>query len=178
MAHLSAKTVKNWYRHHKWTSLVCTALLLMACVTGLPLVFQHELDALLEPHVAPAKAEAGAASANLDPMVAQAQIRFPARHPFSIVRDDDEPRLFVYMSPSDEPKDGEIRKGIFDAHTGKLLEIPKDHFDLTGFLLRLHSEIFFGLLGELTMGVMALTFVFSLISGVLVYIDGLCSMSG
>jgi uncharacterized iron-regulated membrane protein len=169
MTYLRAKTVRNWYRLHKWTSLICTALLLMACVTGLPLVFQDELDALLEPHVAPVKLEAGAPTACLDPLVEQAQARFPALHPFSIVWDDDEPRIFVNMSPSDDPKDGEIRQLIFDAHTGKLLEVPKDHFDLTGFLLRLHSEIFFGLPGELTMGVMALTFILSLISGALVY---------
>jgi uncharacterized iron-regulated membrane protein len=73
------------------------------------------------------------------------------------------------MSPSEEPKDGEIRQVIFDAHTGRLLEIPKDHFDLMNFLLRLHSEIFLGLPGELTMGVMALTFVLSLVSGALIY---------
>jgi uncharacterized iron-regulated membrane protein len=169
MAQPSAKTVRNWYRLHKWTSLICTALLLMACVTGLPLVFHDELDALLEPHVAPAKVEASATTANLDPMVSQAQARFPAMHPFSVVWDDDEPRIFVNMSFSDEPKDGEIRSVIFDAHTGMLLEIPRDHLDVTGFLLRLHSEIFLGLPGELTMGVMALTFVLSLISGALVY---------
>jgi uncharacterized iron-regulated membrane protein len=169
MAHLNAKTVRNWYRIHKWTSLVCTALLLVACVTGLPLVFQQELDALLEPHVAPAQVKTGASMASLDPMVAEAQARFPALHPFSIGWDDDEPRIFVNMSPSDEPKDREIHSVIFDAHTGKLLEVPRDGFDLTSFLLRLHSEIFLGLPGELTMGVMALTFVLSLISGALLY---------
>lgn len=169
MTYLSAKTVRNWYRIHKWTSLICTALLLMACVTGLPLVFQDQLDALLEPHVAPAQVTAGTTEANVDPMVVQAEARFPALHPFSIVWDDDEPRIFVNMSPSDEPKDGEIRQMIFDAHTGKLLEVPKDHFDLTSFLLRLHSEIFLGLPGELMMAVMALTFVLSLVSGALVY---------
>lgn len=169
MAHLSAKTVRNWYRIHKWTSLVCTALLLVACVTGLPLVFQDELDALLEPHVATAHVEAGARTASLDPMVAEAQARFPALHPFSIGWDDDEPRVFVNMSPADDPKDGEIHSVIFDAHTGRLLEVPRDRFDVTGFLLRLHREIFLGLPGELTMGVMALTFVLSLVSGALVY---------
>ena len=102
-------------------------------------------------------------------MIAEAQARFPALHPFSIVWDDDEPRVFVNFSPSDDPKDGEIRQAVFDAHTGKLLEVPKDRFDLTGFLLRLHSEIFLGLPGELMMGAMALTFVFSLVSGALVY---------
>jgi uncharacterized iron-regulated membrane protein len=169
MAALSAKTVRSWYRIHKWASLICTALLLMACVTGLPLVFQDELDAWLQPHVAPARVEVGAPAATLDPMIVQAQSRFPTLHPFSIVWDDDEPRIFVNMSASDEPKDGEIQQVIFDAHTGRLLEVPKDHFDLTGFLLRLHSEIFLGLPGELTMGVMALAFVLSLISGTLVY---------
>lgn len=166
---LTAKKVRLWYRIHKWTSLICTALLLMACVTGLPLIFHEELDMLLEPHVAPAKVEAGAPIAKVDPMVLQAQARFPALHPFSVVWDDDEPRIFVNMSPSDEPKDGEIRQMIFDAHTGRLLEIPGDHFDLADFLLRLHMEIFLGLPGELTMGIMALTFVLSLLSGALVY---------
>lgn len=169
MTHLSAKTVRTWYRVHKWSSLICTALLLIACVTGLPLVFADELDAWLQPHIAPAKVAAGANTASLDPMIAQAQARFPALRPFSLVWDDDEPRIFVNMSASDEPKDGEIRQVIFNAHTGRLLEVPRDHFDLTGFLLRLHSEIFLGLPGELTMGIMALTFVFSLVSGALVY---------
>jgi uncharacterized iron-regulated membrane protein len=169
MAHLSAQAVRSWYRIHKWTSLICTALLLMACVTGLPLVFEHELDGLMEPHVAPAKVQPGAAPADIDPMVAQAQAKFPALHPFSIVWDDDEPRIFVNMSPSEDPKSGEIRQMIFDAYTGKLLEVPSEHFDLTSFLLRLHSEIFLDLPGELTMGVMALTFVISLASGALVY---------
>lgn len=40
---LRAKTVRNWYRIHKWTSLLCTAFLLMLCVTGLPLVFRDEI---------------------------------------------------------------------------------------------------------------------------------------
>jgi uncharacterized iron-regulated membrane protein len=169
MAHLNAKTVRTWYRVHKWTSLVCTALLLVACITGLPLVFEDELDAMLQPHVAPSQASAGAPIASLDRMVLQAQAKFPSLHPFSLGWDDDEPRIFVNMSLSPDPKDGEIRSAIFDAHTGRLLDIPKDGFDLTRFLLRLHSEIFLGLPGELIMGVMALSFVISLLSGALVY---------
>jgi uncharacterized iron-regulated membrane protein len=166
---VGAKTVRNWYRVHKWSSLICTALLLMACITGLPLVFHDELDALLDPHVAPAKVETGAPETNLDQMVVQAQSRFPSLHPFSIGWDDDEPRIFVNMSASSNPKDGEIHSMIFDAHTGRLLEQPKDGLNLMGLLLRLHMEIFLGLPGELTMGLMALTFVLSLVSGALVY---------
>jgi uncharacterized iron-regulated membrane protein len=169
MAHRSAKTVRVWYRVHKWASLLCTALLLMACVTGLPLVFDQELDAILQPHVAPSSNQAGAPTASLDEMVRQTQVKFPSLRPFSLVWDDDEPRIFVIMSPSPDPKDGEIRRAVFDAHTGRLLEIPGEGFNLIEFLLRLHSEMFLGLPGELLMGVMALSFVISLISGALVY---------
>ncbi len=141
----------------------------MACVTGLPLVFSDELQAVLESHVAPVQADPGAATANVGAMVAQAQARFPSLRPFNVYWDDDEPRIFVNMSPSDKPKDGEIKQAVFDAHTGRLLEIPTDRFNLIGFFLRLHSEMFLGLTGELVMGVMALSFVLSLVSGALVY---------
>ena len=40
--------VKLWFLIHKWTSLVCTLFLLMLCITGLPLIFHHELEHLLE----------------------------------------------------------------------------------------------------------------------------------
>ena len=169
MAQLSARTVRIWYRVHKWTSLVCTALLLMACITGLPLVFEDELDGLLQPHVAPAELQADASTASLDRMIIEAQDKFPRLHPFSVGWDGDEPRIFINLSPSADPKDGEIRSVIFDAHTGRLLEVPKDRFNLTAFFLRLHSEIFLGLPGELVMGAMALSFVISLVSGALVY---------
>jgi uncharacterized iron-regulated membrane protein len=166
---LSAKTVKGWYKIHKWSSLICTAFLLMACITGLPLIFGDELRALLEPHVAPASVTPGSPTASIDDMVAVAQEKFPTLHPFNVYWDDDEPRLFVNMSPSAKPEDGEIKSAVFDVHTGRLLEMPKDHFSFVSFCLRLHMELFMGLPGELFMGVMALSFVVSLLSGALVY---------
>ena len=39
-------TIQAWYLVHKWTSLVCTLFLLMLCVTGLPLIFHHEIHEL------------------------------------------------------------------------------------------------------------------------------------
>jgi uncharacterized iron-regulated membrane protein len=169
MAHLNAKYVRNCYRIHKWASLTCTAFLLMASITGLPLIFGDELRAFLEPHVAPASFAPGSPTASIDKMVAVAQAKFPTLHPFNVYWDDDEPRLFVNMSPSAEPKDGEVKPAVFDVHTGRLLETPKDGFSFVSFCLRLHMELFMGLPGELFMGVMALSFVVSLISGAFVY---------
>ncbi len=37
---IKASTVRLWYRIHKWSSLICTAFLLMACITGFLLYFR------------------------------------------------------------------------------------------------------------------------------------------
>ncbi|MFW5972828.1 MAG: PepSY domain-containing protein, partial [Bacteroidota bacterium] len=41
---LSMKAFRAWFEIHKWTSLVSMVFLLMLCVTGLPLIFHHEID--------------------------------------------------------------------------------------------------------------------------------------
>jgi len=166
---MNARTVRTWYRLHKWTSLICTVFLLIACITGLPLVFSDELNDLLQPHVHPASLPASAPVASLDRMVEQTRAIYPMLHPFALGWDDDEPRIFVSMTPVPDPKPSDLHVVIFDAHTGRKLEQPNNLNSVTTFLLRLHRELFLDLPGELFMGVMALCFVISLISGALVY---------
>ena len=40
-------TIRRWSFVHTWTSLICTLFLLMLAITGLPLIFHHELEHLL-----------------------------------------------------------------------------------------------------------------------------------
>ena len=44
---MKPSTIRAWSWTHKWSSLVSTLFLLMLCVTGLPLVFSHEIEELL-----------------------------------------------------------------------------------------------------------------------------------
>lgn len=169
MSQLNAKTVRRWYRIHKWTSLICTALLLMACVTGLPLVFHDELEPLLEPHTTAAVVPPGTPDASLDRMVSEAVTRFPGLKPLFVAYDDDEPRVFVTLAPSLDPKPSEERSLVFDRHTGKALEAVKPGRTFLSVCLELHREIFAGVTGELVMASMGLLFVVALISGAVVY---------
>jgi len=169
MAQLTAQTVRTWYRVHKWSSLICTAFLLMACLTGLPLIFHDELSDYLRPYGEPASVPADAPTASVDRMIAQTQLKYPSLRPYSVYWDDDAARVFVYMSPSEQPKPGQLRTVIYDLHTGSVLGVPDPKMSFIGFCLRLHQALFLGLPGELVMGAMALSFVISLISGVLVY---------
>src|SRR3546814_16413420 len=85
-------TIQAWYLVHKWTSLVCTAFLLMLCVTGLPLLFAEEIAHLSGPEPDLTAPAPGAAPANLDSLI-------PTPHP-------DSPRsipLFLRRSPHSPP---------------------------------------------------------------------------
>lgn len=44
---MKARTVRLWSAVHTWTSLIATVFLLLLCLTGLPLIFHHEIDELL-----------------------------------------------------------------------------------------------------------------------------------
>lgn len=44
---MKSKTIRRWSFIHTWTSLVCTVFLLMLALTGLPLIFHHEIEHLL-----------------------------------------------------------------------------------------------------------------------------------
>jgi uncharacterized iron-regulated membrane protein len=169
MNSIKAKTVRKWYQVHKWTSLVCTAFLLMSCVTGLPLIFEDEISGLIEHHVVASDAPQGAQDASLDRMLATTQAHFPAMKPFAVAWDEDEPRVFVTMSPSLNPEPADVRSLIFDRHTGQILEETRDKPNFLSFVLDLHREMYVGLFGELLMGFMALLFAISLASGALVY---------
>jgi uncharacterized iron-regulated membrane protein len=166
---LTAKTVRTWYKTHKWTSLICTAFLLMSCLTGLPMIFDDEIDHLTDHHVLPAALPANAPSASLDGIVGVGKLHYPKQYPLFLGWDDDEPRIFLTMAPSLDPKPHESHSLIFDAHTGKLLEEPKPQFSLMGFFTSLHVDLYADLPGELLLGFMASLFVVSLVSGAVVY---------
>jgi uncharacterized iron-regulated membrane protein len=168
-------SLRRWVFLHKWSSLVCSAVLLLICMTGLPLLFADEINAWLEPHTYEAL-PADTPRVNLDRLTAIARERYPRHIISSMFVDDDEPQIFVSMAPSwaalkASPKSEHFIR--FDARSGNLLEDSKSagkrNFTFMGLLLRLHTDLFVDLPGELFLGSMALLFVAALVSGVVLY---------
>lgn len=169
------KKIKAWRLVHKWASLTCTLFLLLICLTGLPLVFREEINDYLNP---PRYADvpASAPRASLDQLVADASRRYPGDIVASVFVDDDEPQVLVFLARSWEEFKNEpaSRRFVrFDAHTGAVLEQskPPDERQQTfiGLVLRLHSDLFAGLAGELFLAAMALSFLVAIISGIVLY---------
>ncbi len=76
---LMRSSIKQWYLVHKWTSLICTAFMLMLCLTGLPLIFSDEIDRALGYSMAPPDLPATAERADLDAIISAAKARRPGR---------------------------------------------------------------------------------------------------
>jgi uncharacterized iron-regulated membrane protein len=173
---MSRLAFRRWFWVHKWSSLICTAFLLLNCVTGLPLVFRDEIGGWLDDDPPYASVPEGTPLASLDDVVDIARGMYPGQIIGSILIDDGEPRMMMAVAPSwaayasDRSSWHWIK---FDAHTGKVLRESKsfagDGGHFLEIVLRLHRDLFAGFPGDLFMGLMALMFIAAIVSGVVVY---------
>lgn len=174
---MTRNAFRRWFWLHKWTSLICTAFLLLICVTGLPLVFRDEIGDWLDHDPPYASLPDGTPQVSLDSVAASAHALHPGQIVASMFIDDDEPKIMVAMAESWAAYSAHPASAAhwikFDAHTGKVIRESKsfdgDGGQFLGLMLSLHRDLFAGLPGELFMGLMALLFVVAIVSGVVVY---------
>ncbi len=167
---------RKWFWVHKWSSLICTAFLLVICITGLPLVFREEIADLLNDALPYASVPDGTPNASADRFVELSRKMYPGDIIVSVFIDDDEPKAIVYMAPSWEAFNADRKTGHwirFDSRTAQVLKQSKPLNEegptFLGIMLDLHRDLFAGLPGELFMGLMALLFVAAIISGIAIY---------
>jgi uncharacterized iron-regulated membrane protein len=166
---MKTRSLKAWYLVHKWTSLICTAFLLMLCLTGLPLIFHHEIDHVLGA-AEPLPMPAGTPRASLDSMVAKAKAEHPSEAMQYVFTDEDEPDVwYVAMGETANAWESSVFY-TFDARTRELLDTwTADDKEVMDVIFQLHYDLFAGLPGTLFLGFMGLLFVIALISGTMVY---------
>lgn len=164
----SARSIKTWYLVHKWTSLVCTAFLLLLCLTGLPLIFHHEIEDWGSGAKLPTLA-AGTPHASVDRVVARARAARPADAVQYVYWDAEEhDKVGVSLAPTATATEN-IHAVLFDARTAQMLQTEKADEGVMYVLLKLHTDMFAGLPGKLFLGLMGLLFIASIVSGVVVY---------
>ncbi len=101
---MNSRKIKAWTWVHKWSSLVCTVFMLLLCITGLPLIFHHEIGHLLGTEVEAPPMPANTPRASLDRVIAVAH----ALHPERVVQfvsqpEDDDGLWFVTLTPTPAP---------------------------------------------------------------------------
>ena len=163
---MKTPTIRAWSWVHTWSSLVATAFLLMLCVTGLPLVFTHEIEEVLLDHQwTPANADGPLLT--LDEVLATALSRHPGDMPAFMSFDVDRPVVNVTSRAPDAPA-GAYNFQPIDQTSGDLAPPVAGH-PVMEFLLQLHTDLFLGLPGMLFLGVMGLMLVAAVVSGIVLY---------
>ena len=144
--------------------------MLMLCITGLPLIFHHEIDHLLHEEVQAAPVPEGTPRANLDLIVKNSLSKDPGMVPHFLIWDpDDANALMVSIGKTLEANPVDNRIVRVDAHTAAYLDAPDVTGRFTYIMLKLHTDMFAGLPGKLFLGLMGILFCVAIISGIVVY---------
>lgn len=167
---MKSTTIRRWSFVHTWTSLICTAFLLLLALTGLPLIFHHEIDHLLGD--APVLREMPADSPRLDlqQLVQAAEAHRRGEVVQYLGWEDDEPNGVVAITAATagtEPNSSHTF--MLDARSGEPVAMPSANGGFMMTMLRLHVDMFAGLPGKLLLAFMGLLFVVAIVSGAVLY---------
>jgi len=166
---MNSRKIKTWAWVHKWSSLVCTVFMLLLCITGLPLIFHHEIGHLLGTEVEAPKMPASTPRVSLDRVLETAR----SKHPDRVVQfvsqpEDDDGLWLVTLTPTPEPTE-DFKTVAIDARTGVVLAQPKFDEGFMYVMFKLHIDLFAGLAGKLFLGFMGLLLLVAIVSGVVLY---------
>ncbi len=165
----TARALKTWSWLHKWSSLVSTVFMLLLCVTGLPLIFHHEIGHLLGTEVEPPEIVHSGPRATLDEVLKVAHARHPGRViQFASQEEDDDKLWFVTLTPTPDPTE-DFRSVAVDARTAQVLAEPRFDEGFMWVMFKLHVDLFAGLAGKLFLGFMGLLLLVAIVSGVVLY---------
>jgi uncharacterized iron-regulated membrane protein len=166
---MTAISLRRWSWVHKWTSLVCTVFMLLLCLTGLPLIFSHEINHWLHNDIQPQRVAPGTPAASMDRVLAAAQARHPLLVPLFMSQEADEPGMWQVTFAKTPTEHDEFRSVIVDAHTAAVLGEPRFDEGFMWVMLKLHVDLFAGLPGTLFLGFMGLLLVVAIVSGAVLY---------
>lgn len=167
---MSPVSLRRWSWIHKWSSLVCTVFMLLLCLTGLPLIYHHEIGQLLGNEVeAPALRPGSPPRADLDSVIAAGKARYPGKVMMYMSQEADQPALW-FLTMGAHPDDPKFVSIAIDARTARYVaEPPIEGGAVMAFLFHLHVDLFAGVPGKLFLGCMGLLLIVALVSGVVLY---------
>ncbi|XAH23699.1 PepSY domain-containing protein [Xylophilus sp. GW821-FHT01B05] len=164
---MKSRTIRAWSAIHRWSSLVCMLFMLLLCVTGLPLIFHHEIDHLLMP-ARPALVP-GTSAPSLEAVVLKAQAARPGQVVNYIYFVDDAPHAMVATAERRDSLPGDTHYQLFDLRDGLMLEHRQPTEGFMYVVAKLHVDLFAGMKGMLFLGAMALLLLLAIASGVVLY---------
>lgn len=166
---ISTKALRRWAWLHKWSSLVCTPFMLLLCITGLPLIFHHEILHLTGAEVEAPVMDSVAPKADMDALVAAARQNHPDLFVQYLFQELGEENLWIVGLNRDlAAAEGGVTV-VVDARTAQVLSQPNYEEGFLYVMFRLHVDLFAGLPGKLFLGLMGILLIIAIVSGVVLY---------
>ncbi|EGH23981.1 hypothetical protein PSYMO_21968 [Pseudomonas amygdali pv. mori str. 301020] len=167
---MKSQTVRRWSIVHTWSSLICTLFLLMLAVTGLPLIFHHEIDHLLGDAPQYQEMPADTPHLNLEQLARAAEAHRPGEVMQYFGWDDEDPNgVMAITAATADTEPNSSHTFVLDARTGEALEMPSANGGFMMVMLRLHVDMYANLPGKLLLAFMGLLFVVAIVSGTVLY---------
>lgn len=166
---LTQSSIRTWAWVHKWSSLVCTVFMLLLCLTGLPLIFHHEIGDWLGNHIETPQIVHQGPMASMDALLAAAKSKQPGMVPLYMYREEDEPLQWVISMAKTVDAESGFRQVVLDARTAQVLGEPPVEEGFMYVMFKLHVDLFAGLPGMLFLGLMGFLLVIAIVSGVVLY---------
>ncbi|PYC29174.1 peptidase [Aquipseudomonas alcaligenes] len=167
---MRSTTLRRWSFVHTWTSLICTLFLLLLALTGLPLIFHHEIEHLLGEAPQLRELPADSPRLSLQQLVEAAERHRPGEVVQYLGWEEDEPNgVVTIMAATAGTEPNSSHTFMLDARTGEAVEMPAANGGFMMLMLRLHVDLFAGLPGKLLLAFMGILFVVAMVSGVVLY---------
>jgi uncharacterized iron-regulated membrane protein len=162
---MRARQLRWWSRIHKWSSLICTIVALLLCLTGLPLIFREELG----PNPALEQVDDPSTRASVEGMIAQALAERPGEIVPYLFYDREKPIVKIPTAAEMTSAPDSFFYKVFDIRTGKALAVDQPNEGFIYVMLRLHADLFAGIKGTLFLGGMGLLLLVAIVSGMVLY---------
>ena len=151
------------FKIHSILGLVTGVLILVISISGSILVFSEEIDHALNTEIV--HVQPGTSKASLDTIFTKASGDFPG----SFIRFRKLPQTEDQAIELSLERKGEWTFAYYDPYTGKLLGSRNAKTYLMGWMLLLHYSLLGGIVGELLVGILSVTLLLSIATGIYVY---------
>lgn len=166
---MTGSKLRRWAWIHKWSSLVCTVFMLLLCVTGLPLIFHHEIGHLLGTEIEAAEMPANTPRISMDRVMEIAKAKHPDKVGMFASQEADDDRIWFVTLATTPTSEVDMKQVAVDARTGEVLGQPPLSSGFMYIMFSLHVNLFAGLAGMLFLGFMGILLLVAIVSGVVLY---------
>ncbi|MET0286723.1 MAG: PepSY-associated TM helix domain-containing protein [Polyangiales bacterium] len=160
-------TTRKLLAWHRWCGLIVSLNVALFAITGVLLIFHEEIDDMLG--VLP-ESSGGDNTTTLAQAIAIAREGTPGSTALWASRDPDKPHLgYVGVAPGGSTLFADSKPVAVDLVEGKRVENLDFDKTFSSIVFQLHAQLLMGPAGALLVGVIGLAFLFSLVSGAILY---------